>query len=101
VSCFDTLDEDEEELIEDFSYDSDFMENVNQVEQNGSRNGSQSLSLSADDLKLTGNDSSPGVTLPHNQTLVVVGTYSIGKEKMFYGNECHVCLGLTDFVSSL
>jgi hypothetical protein len=89
---FDTPDEDEEELIEDFSYDADFMENVSQVEQNGSCHESSSFSLSADDLKLTSGGSSPGASIPHNQTLVVIGTYSIGKEKIFYGNERHVYL---------
>jgi hypothetical protein len=101
ASFFDTPDEDEEELIEDFSYDADFMDNVSQVEHNGSGNESSSVSLSADDLKVTSSGSSPGASKPHSKTLVVIGTYSIGKEKIFYGNERHVYLfGLTGFVSS-
>jgi hypothetical protein len=76
--------EEEEEDMDDFSYDANFFENVNQIEREGS---SISSSLnSTDDWKCApDSSSSPSVDVPQNQTLVVVGTYSIGKEKIFYG----------------
>jgi len=68
--------------VEDFSYDADFFDSVDQIERQG-RSTSSSLD-SSEDWKCTPGESSAGVHARDNQTLVVVGTYSIGKEKIFY-----------------
>jgi hypothetical protein len=81
---FEALKEEEEENVDNFSYDVEFFDNIDQAEQDRTTNISASLD-SVDDWKSTLDGSSPSIVAPHNKTLVVVGTYSIGKEKIFYG----------------
>jgi hypothetical protein len=81
---FEALKEEEEENVDNFSYDVEFFDNIDQAEQDGTTSISASLD-SVDDWKSTLDGSSPSIVAPHNKTLVVVGTYSIGKEKIFYG----------------
>lgn len=73
-----------EENIDDFDYNDDFLESVGQVERN-SDSMSSSLDMEPTDWNKAENQSPESAPLYQNQILVVVGTYSIGKEKIFVG----------------
>ncbi|KAG2174297.1 hypothetical protein INT43_004320 [Umbelopsis isabellina] len=70
------------EDMDDFDYNDDFLESVDQAERN-SDSMSSSLDLETTDWNNAENQSPESAPLYQNQTLVVVGTYSIGKEKIF------------------